>query len=111
MADQESTMSPHDQKRREMLRQWITEDTYELDGALRWKSNDHVVPPSTFEDAGLEVPADQRDARDRDAEESIERYRANQPAEPSDEERAEARAAHGPGVELVDAITGRRYTT
>ena len=38
-------------------------------------------------------------------------YRARQSRTPSEEERFEARAAFGAGVEVVDIISGRSYTT
>lgn len=41
----------------------------------------------------------------------LQDYRTARAAGPSDEERAEARAAHGPGVTLVDVVTGQRWTT
>jgi hypothetical protein len=41
----------------------------------------------------------------------VDRYRRSQPAVPSAGMRAEARAAHGAGVKLVDVFTGRTFTT
>ena len=55
-------------------------------------------------------------ARQRDVytEKSIREYieaQRNRSAEQRAEERFEARAAMGPGVEMVNIITGERYTT
>ena len=49
-------------------------------------------------------------ARERDLDAFLAAYRRNPPPV-TDEMRFEARAAHGPGVELVDVISGRRFTT
>ena len=55
-------------------------------------------------------------ARQRDVytEKSIAEYieaQRNRTAEQIAEERWEARAAHGPGVKMVNILTGERYTT
>ena len=93
------------------LRKQIETETYEKDGALRWKANDAVLMVDTFKEAGIEPPAGQAAARAADLDGFFAEYRKNQPAEPGAEERFEALAAHGPGVELVDVISGRRFTT
>jgi len=55
--------------------------------------------------------------REREVAEFLAVYRARQQAAaaagvwPSNEHRAEARAVHGPGVELVDVASGCRFTT
>ena len=49
--------------------------------------------------------------RKKEDAESIAAYRAAQPATPSSEEVFEARAAFGPGVEVVDVFTGRKFRT
>jgi hypothetical protein len=85
--------------------------SYVEDGVLRWHSNDAVVPPHVFRDAGFLVPERQQRAYDEELEKFLTDYRKRQPARPSAEERFEARAAFGPGVEVVDIISGRRYTT
>lgn len=78
----------------------------------RWCSNDQYVPL----DACLShsVPCDmeaQRAARDAQFAEFARQYKAQQPAVPSPERQAEMRAAFGPGVEVVDVISGRKFTT
>jgi hypothetical protein len=61
--------------------------------------------------ATVEITAQARDVyTERSIAEYIQAQR-NRTAEDIAEERAEARAAHGPGVELVNILTGERYTT
>jgi hypothetical protein len=86
------------------------------DGLVRWRSNGAVPPREVLEHAhqgGVEGIDLERCAAVRDAETAaaFEEYRRNQPAEPSAEERAGALAAFGAGVEVVDAISGRRFRT
>lgn len=87
-------------------------EAYTDDGKVwRWCSNDHVCPLDCLDEYG--IPADkaaQQAARDAELVAFAEQYRQNYKG-PSAEERAEARAAHGPGVELVNVLTGRRWTT
>jgi hypothetical protein len=100
---------------REALRvaeKW-TDTTY-VDGVVRWASNDQV-PPQEILDLWAHLGftfnmAKSQAARDADMEAFLAEYRANYTG-PTDEERFEARAAHGPGVVLVNAITGQRWTT
>jgi len=97
-----------------------------------WDRDDHVVDPATglvrwkmgnpvpkdivvaWNDVGLLGDFDTAravTAYDTELDLFFAAYRANQPSEPSAEQRFEARAAHGPGVEIVDVISGRRFTT
>lgn len=97
-----------------------------------WDHDDHVIDPTTglvrwkmgnpvpkdivvaWNDVGLLSDFDTaRAVTSYDAELDLffSAYRANQPSEPTAEQRFEARAAHGPGVEIVDVISGRRFTT
>jgi hypothetical protein len=84
-------------------------------GVYRWKSNGSVPPAEVLESAtreGLAIDlALNAAARSEELRAFFAEYRARQPKEPSAEQRAEARAAHGPGVVLVDVISGRRFTT
>ena len=93
------------------------------DGAAGWLMDDGEFRPlmddamAELHDAGL-VSADcvaiTRDQRDEWVEQSMREYRtaqAQRTPEQIAEERFEARAAHGPGVEMVNIITGERYTT
>ena len=78
----------------------------------RWSSNDQFISVDTCRNYG--IPCDeaaQEAARDAQVEAFVEEYRRNRADEPDDERRFEARAAFGPGVELVNVITGRRWTT
>jgi len=84
---------------------------YEHNGVRYWRGTDKVIPPHVYEDAFVECPAAQKAAREAELDTFFARYKARQPAEPSSEERYEALAAFGPGVEVVDAITGRTFTT
>lgn len=83
-------------------------------GVMRWTSNGSIVPEECAEAAayiGLPVDtAKHATARDADTRRFLAEYRRNYTG-PSREERMEARAAFGPGVELVNAITGKRWTT
>ena len=94
------------------------EATYDATaGAYRWDSNDRIVPPDVCDSCGISALPDFDRTRHGEA------YRAETAAfiadyrrimadvEPTDEERAEARAAHGPGVVLRNVITGRTWTT
>ena len=84
-------------------------------GIVRWKSNGRVPPKDVvalWDHLQCTVDVDACDAaREEETKAFLKRYRESQPAEPTDEERFEARAAHGPGVELVDVFSGRRFTT
>lgn len=83
-------------------------------GVIRWASNDRVPPADVVEffaylDEAIDVDACAA-ARDADTAAFLAEYRAIYTG-PSDEERAEARAAMGPGVEMVNVVTGHRWTT
>ena len=93
------------------------------DGAAGWLMEDGEFRPlmddamTELHDAGL-VSADcvaiTRDQRDEWVEQSMREYRtaqAQRTPEQRAEERWEARAAMGPGVEMVNIITGERFTT
>lgn len=88
------------------------------DGVIRWNSNNNVPPDDIIEFAvflGLPVdPAKCKVANDEDTKVFLAAYRqrmAQRTPEQIAEQRAEARAAMGPGVEMVDIISGERYTT
>lgn len=88
-----------------------------VDNVVRWTSNDRVP----FDDVllGLErnraITAEQRQASSKAREIEVRQFlaqmRANRHRPVSEEVRAEARAAFGPGVEVVNVVTGQRYTT
>ena len=86
------------------------------DGVIRWHSNDWVVPQDILQDHNIPRQTMIRCdfMRDRELRNFLEEYRqamAHRTPEQVAEERAEARAAHGPGVELVNVLTGEKYTT
>jgi hypothetical protein len=84
----------------------------DADGNFRWESNGRVVPDDVLAAARISPTIRARCKRARDAETAafLAECRRN-PRPPTDEERFEARAAFGPGVELMDVITGQRWTT
>ena len=96
-------------------------DTYFTDNnALRWKSNNRCLMSDAMEELFLAdkvtemVVRATKIARDKENEEFLEEYRkaqANRTADEIAEQRMEARAAMGPGVEMVNIITGETYTT
>ena len=88
-------------------------DAYTEDGGRvwRWASNDAVCPLDACEEYGIPCDVVEQEAtRIRELDQFLAVYRANHRG-PSAEQRAEARAAHGPGVRLVDVITGHAWTT
>lgn len=84
-------------------------------GVIRWNSNGRVPPADCVALAvqiGLPVNvAACTKARDIDTAAFVKAYRKARKNGPSAEERAEARAAHGPGVKLVDVITAKEFIT
>jgi hypothetical protein len=104
-----------DWRKREIvaLREKLASDgsAYESNGVRYWRSNDAVIPPFVYRDALVECPEQQIEAREQAMTVFLSEYKRTQPSEPSWEEQAEARAAHGAGVTLVDVFTGRRWTT
>lgn len=96
------------------------EGAYVKGGVCRWKSNDQVPFEdmlTDFAEAGFirfVVIGESLTARDADNESFFAEYRkaqSNRTQEQIAEERFEARAAMGPGVEMVNIFTGERYTT
>lgn len=96
------------------LRAKFRTDAYVLRGVLRWKSNQVPVPLDIFRDAHCTPPTAQADACDENTSRAIADYLAAR-SRMTDEDRVEevmmARAAHGPGVTLVDVISGQHITT
>ena len=86
------------------------EGAYSMDGVL-YNSIGRVVSPSHCKEIGWPVTPKQEAAYSDYVDKSLAAYRASQPAEASAEEQYEMRAAFGPGVEVVDIITGRRHRT
>ena len=87
---------------------------YSDDGGCtwRWSVNDAVIAVNVCKDYGIPCdPAAQQVARDAHVDAVLTAYIRSQPPLPSAEQVAEARAAHGPGVVLVDVVSGRKFTT
>ena len=106
-----------------MIDKWNAGEVKTQDGACGWLMADGEFRPlmsdamQELKDAGL---VDQTTvtrtavARDIHTKKFLEEYtiaQKNRSAEQIREERWEARAAMGPGVEMVNVITGERYTT
>ena len=90
-------------------------------GVIRWVSSDNCVPLDICENMDWYDMDNQRAANDADLTKFIAQYKRSQAefdartdpeAEAIRAEQAfERRAAFGPGEEVVDIITGKRYTT
>jgi hypothetical protein len=86
-------------------------DATVIDGVVRWQSNGAVPPAdccAQWARLGLAFDlAKTTAARDTELAAFLAEYRRTATA-PSAEQRAEMRAAFGPGTEVVNVITGRR---
>jgi hypothetical protein len=98
-----------------VLRYWEEDGAYIDDqGVMRWRSNDHVPPAECLRAAVdmelITLPQFTKsiDVGIEETRQAIQTYIANQPAQPSEEELYEMRAAFGPGEVVVDVISGRR---
>jgi len=95
-------------------------NTFIKDGAVRWSSNGRCLPADCVADLVaanlITVATAERttDMREIETLEFFAEYRAaqaNRSAEQIREERMMARGAMGAGVDMVNIITGERYTT
>ena len=106
-----------------MIDRWNEGDVRFVDGAVGWIMKDGEFRPlmsdavAELHDAGyissITVEAT-RIARDKYVERTLAEYaeaQQNRTPEQIAEQRAEARAAMGPGVEMVNILTGETYTT
>jgi hypothetical protein len=106
-----------------MIDRWNEGDVRFVDGAVGWIMKDGEFRPlmsdavAELHDAGyissITVEAT-RIARDRYVQRTLAEYaeaQQNRTPEQIAEQRAEARAAMGPGVEMVNILTGETYTT
>ena len=106
-----------------MIDRWNEGDVRFVDGAVGWIMGDGEFRPlmsdavAELHDAGyissITVEAT-RIARDRYVQRTLAEYaeaQQNRTPEQIAEQRAEARAAMGPGVEMVNILTGEKYTT
>lgn len=98
----------------ERLRGKFVTSTYPSNGVLYWTSNDRPVPADIFRDA-LCTPSPRQVVADREAiQQALAAYREARKSispEQAAEEAYERRAAFGPGVEVVDIITGERHVS
>ena len=88
------------------------------DGVITWNSNGNVPPKELValakyngEDVDIAKCNAERDRQDYEAIAAYRKRMANRTPEEMAEQRAEAHAAHGPGVELVNVLTGESFTT
>ena len=94
-------------------RQMNGEIFFGADGVVRWTSNNRVMPKDCREILSHTAYRDlfdeeaSRAAEDAETAASLEAYRKNYQG-PSEEEKAEMRAAFGTGSTVVDIITGER---
>ena len=106
-----------------MLDKWNEGEVRFVDGAVGWIMSDGEFRPlmsdavAELHDAGyissITVEATAI-ARDRYTQRTLAEYavaQQNRTPEQIAEQRAEARAAMGPGVEMVNILTGETYTT
>ena len=106
-----------------MIDRWNEGDVRFVDGAVGWIMKDGEFRPlmsdavAELHDAGyissITVEATAI-ARDRYVQRTLAEYAEalqNRTPEQIAEQRAEARAAMGPGVEMVNILTGETYTT
>ena len=94
-------------------RQMNGEIFFGTDGVVRWTSNNRVMPKDCREILSHTAYRDlfseeaSRAAEDAETAAFLENYRKNYTG-PSEEEKAEMRAAFGTGSTVVDVITGKR---
>ena len=94
-------------------RQMNGEIFFGADGVVRWTSNNRVMPKDCREILSHTAYRDlfseeaSRAAEDAETAASLESYRKNYTG-PSEEEKAEMRAAFGTGSTVVDVITGKQ---
>lgn len=101
-------------REREYLREHAEKVETEHGVAFRWKESGNVVPPDCLERALVSPPPGQEAARDEEREEAFQRYREQQAQRTEaqkEAQRREARAAHGEGTDMVNVVTGERWTT
>lgn len=89
-------------------------EAYTEDGKTwQWVSNDAVISLDICEE--YSIPCDKKSQREAYSEyvsKVISAYRQSREKNGfSAEEMMEARAAHGPGVTLVDVFSGHKFTT
>lgn len=83
-------------------------------GVRRWNSNGNIIPRDCLEKAGLPVSEHFEEEQREETAKVMREYKAAQARRTPEqiaEERAEARAALGPGQEMINVFTGERYIT
>lgn len=120
---EKETMKTIEERRQEELArnvEYVEKDgrDYTIEnGVVRWNSNGQVPPRdmldaiATLEDIDLDACIAAREADNRAFFAEYANARKNMTEEQKAEEAYERRAAFGPGEEVVDVITGERYTT
>lgn len=108
----EDAASPYHREAVEVAEDFATDRVWMDHGDVpRWSSNDQIPPQEILElwaHMGYPFAVElTQEVQEREQAAFLAEYRATWAAV-TDEERLEARAAHGPGVELVDVVTGRR---
>ena len=86
----------------------------EFHTVLRWDSNDNTVPMDLCQLGKWTYIEQQRETMEIETRRFMRKYQEaqrNRTAEEIAQQHDEARAAMGQGVEMVDVITGERYTT
>lgn len=112
----EDPVSPYHREAVQLAQNAIHTDRVSThNGIVRWTSNGQVPPQEILDlwvHLGFQFDVGACRAVQREEQAAfLAEYRRARAGGPTDEERFEARAAHGPGVELVDVITGRGWTT
>ncbi len=112
----ESPRYPHQRLETERLMESVRNDATITDGVMRWHANDNVPPQEVVEFAkhiGLDVDVEKSaQVRTADFAKFAASYRKIKRTPEQESEAAfERRAAFGPGADVVDVISGRRYRT
>lgn len=85
---------------------------YDNKGIARWTTNDAPVPLDAAREYKIEISADHSAAIDEHTRVFMEEYRKQRAIHGySEEEKAEMRAAFGPGEIVVDIVTGKKFKT
>jgi len=101
-------------REREHLREGAEKVQTDHGLTFQWKKSGNVVPPDCLERAFVAQPPGQEDARAEEREEAFQRYREQQASRSDaqkEAQRQEDRAAHGEGTDMVNVVTGERWTT
>jgi hypothetical protein len=90
----------------------MLDDGNYIENGILYNRLGRVVDPGLCREYGWTAPAGQEAAYSAYCEKVVAEYRAARRNAPvSDEEAFEMRAAFGPGVEVVNVLTGRKHRT